>query len=45
MMNDIPELELLIAKEWQREDELDKQMMNDKRLLEEAEDQNQKIIR
>ena len=44
-MSDITELEILIAKEWQRGDELDKQMMNEQRLLEEAEDQKQKIIR
>ena len=45
MMSDITELELLIAKEWQRGDELDKQMMSELRLLEEAEDQKGKIIR
>ena len=45
MMSDITELELLIKKEQQRGDELDKQMTNEQRLLEEAEDKKQKIIR
>ena len=44
-MSDIAELKVLIAKEWLRGDELDKQMMNEQRLLEKAEDQKQKIIR
>ena len=44
-MSDITELEVLIAKEWQRGDELEKQMTNKQRLLEEVEDQKQKIIR
>ena len=44
MMSDIAELELLIKKEQQRGDELDKQMTNEWRLLEEAEDKKQKII-
>ena len=45
MISNITELELLIAKEWQRGDELDKQMMNEQGLLEEAEDQKWKINR
>ena len=43
-MSDIAELELLIKKEKQRGDELDKQMTNEQRLLEEAEDKKCKII-
>ena len=39
------ELEVLIPKEWQRGDKLDKKMMNEWSLLQEAEDQKQKIIR
>ena len=45
MMSDIAELQLLIKKEQQRGDELDKQMTNEQRLLEEAEDKKWKIIR
>ena len=44
-MSDIAELEVLIAKEQQRGDKLDKQVMNEWRLLEKAEDLKQKIIR
>ena len=43
MMSDIAELELLIKKEKQRT-ELDKQMTNEGRLLEEVEDKKHKII-
>ena len=43
-MSDIAELELLIKKEQQRGDELDKQMTNEQRLLEEGEDKKWKII-
>ena len=45
MMSDIAELQLLIKKEQQGGDELDKDMTNEQRLLEEAEDKKQKIIR
>ena len=44
-MSDIAELELMIKKEQQRGDEFDKQMTNKERLLEQAEDKKQKIIR
>ena len=44
MMSDITELELLIKKEQQRGDKLDKQITNEWRLLEEAEDKKCKII-
>ena len=44
-MSNIAELELLIAKEQQRGAELNKKMTNEWRLLQEAEDQKEKIIR
>ena len=44
MMNDIAELQLWIKKEQLRGDELDKQMTNEWRLLEEAEDKKQKNV-
>ena len=45
MMIDISELQLLIKKEQQREDEWDKKMTKKWRLLEEAEDKKWNIIR
>ena len=43
-MSEIVELELLIAKEKQRGDYLEKQMMNEQRLLEVAEEKKHKMI-
>ena len=43
-MSDIVELELLIKKEKQRGDELDKQLMNEWRLLEVAEEKKHKML-
>ena len=45
MISDIAELQLLIKKEEQRGDELDKKMTNKWRLLQDAEDKKWKIIR
>ena len=42
-MSDIAELQLLIIKEQQRAGELDKKMVNEQRLLEEAEDKSAKL--
>ena len=44
MMSEIVELELLIEKEKQRGDDLDKQMMNEQRLLEAAEEKKCRMI-
>ena len=43
-MSNNAQLELLIRKEWERGGELDKQMANEQRLLEEAEDKKCKIM-
>ena len=43
-MSEIAELELLIEKEKESGDDLDKQMMSERRLLEAAEEQKCKII-
>ena len=43
-MSNIAELELLIKKEKQKGDELDKQIMNEQRLLEVAEEKKHKVI-
>ena len=44
MMSEIAELELLIKKEKQRGDDLDKKMTNEQRLLEAAEEKKHKMI-
>ena len=44
-MSDIKELQLLIQKEQQRSDEMEEQIKNESRLLEEAEDQKRTIMR
>ena len=44
-MSDIEQLQLLIQKEEEKGDELEEQITNERRLLEEAEDQKQTIMR